>query len=164
MIQNVGFCVLFFRHITDPRFSRPLLTVGDIVLGEFHTAREQMRMKKWISAAETLLFACVCVDLYQQVIPQSPVVERLLQRLYEILGREAELQQELLQVLGILDTLFASLMPRKEVANFGVAAAAQESQLQAAWGRVWFRDTNRNFLDLERENGRKQVWDGAVAK
>nr|AAQ97804.1 unknown [Danio rerio] len=92
------------KHITDPRFSRPLLTVGDIVL-----------------------------DLYQQVIPQSPVVERLLQRLYEILGREAELQQELLQVLGILDTLFASLMPRKEVASFGVAAAAaQESQLQAA--------------------------------
>uniref|UniRef100_A0A672N4S1 U3 small nucleolar RNA-associated protein 15 homolog n=1 Tax=Sinocyclocheilus grahami TaxID=75366 RepID=A0A672N4S1_SINGR len=97
------FCLLFFRHIFDPRFSRPLLMVGDIVL-----------------------------DLYQQVFHQSPVVERLLQRLMEVLGREAELQQELLQVLGILDTLFTSLTPRKEVAALAASPVAQESQLQAA--------------------------------
>ncbi|XDV29159.1 hypothetical protein PO909_032312 [Leuciscus waleckii] len=91
------------KYITDPRFSRPLLTVGDIVL-----------------------------DLYQQVIPQSPVVERLLQRLLELLGREAELQQEFLQVLGILDTLFASLNLRKDVATLADPPVAQGSQLQAA--------------------------------
>uniref|UniRef100_A0A671LA30 U3 small nucleolar RNA-associated protein 15 homolog n=1 Tax=Sinocyclocheilus anshuiensis TaxID=1608454 RepID=A0A671LA30_9TELE len=73
---------------------------------------------------------CVCVDLYQQVFHQSPVVERLLQRLMEVLGREAELQQELLQVLGILDTLFTSLTPRKEA--LAAPPVAQESQLQAA--------------------------------
>lgn len=76
--------------------------------------------------------ACVCVDLYHQVIPQSPVVERLLQRLMELLGREAELQQELLQVLGILDTLFASLTPRKEVTGPAAPPIIQGSQLQAA--------------------------------
>ncbi|KTF92702.1 hypothetical protein cypCar_00007969 [Cyprinus carpio] len=91
------------KHIFDPRFSRPLLMVGDIVL-----------------------------DLYQQVFHESPVVERLLQRLMEVLGREAELQQELLQVLGILDTLFASLTPRKEVMAHAAPPVAQESQLQAA--------------------------------
>ncbi|GAA6079152.1 U3 small nucleolar RNA-associated protein 15 homolog [Tachysurus ichikawai] len=73
------------KNVTDSRFSHVLLMVADVI-----------------------------VDLYQQVVPQSPVVERLLQRLMELLGREAELQQELLQVLGILDTLFASLTPRKE--------------------------------------------------
>ncbi|MCI4379567.1 hypothetical protein PGIGA_G00229640 [Pangasianodon gigas] len=73
------------KNVTDSRFSNILLMVADVI-----------------------------VDLYQQVVPQSPVVERLLQRLMELLGREAELQQELLQVLGILDTLFASLTPRKE--------------------------------------------------
>lgn len=74
----------------------------------------------------------MCVDLYQQVIPQSPVVERLLQRLLELLGREAELQQEFLQVLGILDTLFASLNLRKDVATLAAPPVAQGSQLQAA--------------------------------
>lgn len=88
------------KHITDPRFSRQLVVVGDMLL-----------------------------DLYEQVIPQSPVVERLLQRLMEVLGRESELHQELLQVLGILDTLFASLTPRKEVPSF--AGPPTESQPQA---------------------------------
>lgn len=91
------------KYIFDPRFSRPLLMVGDIVL-----------------------------DLYQQVFHESPVVERQLLRLMEVLGREAELQQELLRVLGILDTLFASLTPRKEVTAFATPPEAQESQLQAA--------------------------------
>lgn len=76
---------------------------------------------------------CVCVDLYKQVIPQSPVVERLLQRLMELLGREAELQQELLQVLGILDTLFASLTPRKETKAPAGLLAIQGGPLQAVW-------------------------------
>uniref|UniRef100_A0AAY4BTZ5 U3 small nucleolar RNA-associated protein 15 homolog n=1 Tax=Denticeps clupeoides TaxID=299321 RepID=A0AAY4BTZ5_9TELE len=67
------------RFITDPRFSRILLSVAHVV-----------------------------VDVYQQVVSQSPVMERLLQRLLECLGREIDYQQELLQVLGILDTLFAS--------------------------------------------------------
>lgn len=114
-----GVFVLFFRYIFDPRFSRPLLMVGDIVLGEFHTvswANENEEVNCCLQNSIVFLHVkCVCVDLYQQVFHESPVVERLLQRLMEVLGRETELQQELLQVLGILDTLFASLTPRKEV-------------------------------------------------
>ncbi|XP_030645877.1 U3 small nucleolar RNA-associated protein 15 homolog [Chanos chanos] len=90
------------KHMLDPRFSRLLLMAADMV-----------------------------VDLYQQVIPQSPVVERLLQRLLELLGREAELQQELLQVLGILDTLFASLSPRREVTTPTAPPPALGPPLQA---------------------------------
>ncbi|XP_073706862.1 U3 small nucleolar RNA-associated protein 15 homolog [Garra rufa] len=91
------------KYIFDPRFSRPLLMVGDIIL-----------------------------DLYQDVIPQSPSVERLLQLLMEALGVEKDLHQELLQVLGILDTLFASLTPRKEVAALAAPPVDQGAQLQAA--------------------------------
>ncbi|XP_026870953.2 U3 small nucleolar RNA-associated protein 15 homolog [Electrophorus electricus] len=91
------------KHITDSRFSRLLMMVADII-----------------------------IELYYQVIPQAPIVERLLQRLMEVLGREAELQQELLQVLGVLDTLFASLTPRKEVMGPTATPIMQESQLQAA--------------------------------
>ncbi|KAL1257113.1 hypothetical protein QQF64_012658 [Cirrhinus molitorella] len=91
------------KHIFDPRFSQPMIMVGDII-----------------------------VDLYKEVIPQSPSVERLLQRLMDVLGGETELQHELLQVLGILDTLFASLTPRKEVAALAAPPVDQGSQLQAA--------------------------------
>lgn len=115
---------------------------GILCLVSFILYHAQMRMKKWTAACKIVLFfllffymwsVCVCVDLYQQVFHESPVVERLLQRLMEVLGREAELQQEFLQVLGIMDTLFASLTPRKEVAALAAPPVAQESQLQAAW-------------------------------
>ncbi len=110
---------------------------GILCLVSFIFYHEQMRMKKGTAVFFPLFFfmwnVCVCVDLYQQVFHESPVVERQLLRLMEVLGREAELQQELLRVLGILDTLFASLTPRKEVAAFAAPPEAQESQLQAAW-------------------------------
>ncbi|XP_066540951.1 U3 small nucleolar RNA-associated protein 15 homolog [Hoplias malabaricus] len=95
--------LFLIKNITDTRFSNPLLKVADMV-----------------------------TDLYYDVVPQSPVVERLLQRLMELLGREAELQQELLQVLGILDTLFASLTPRKGVSGPVAPPIMQGTQLQAA--------------------------------
>ncbi|KAG9272989.1 U3 small nucleolar RNA-associated protein 15 homolog [Astyanax mexicanus] len=91
------------KHVTDPRFSRILLMVSDMI-----------------------------IDLYHDVAPQSSIVERLFQRLLELLGREAELQQELLQVLGILDTLFASLAPRQEVSGPAAPPIMLGSQQQAA--------------------------------
>lgn len=89
------------KYITDSRFSHLLLTVADMI-----------------------------IDLYQQVISQSPAVERLMQRLIELLGHETELQQELLQVLGILDTLFASLTPKKETPGPVGPSVLQGPQLQ----------------------------------
>uniref|UniRef100_A0A3B4D419 U3 small nucleolar RNA-associated protein 15 homolog n=1 Tax=Pygocentrus nattereri TaxID=42514 RepID=A0A3B4D419_PYGNA len=73
----------------------------------------------------------LCISL-NVILGDSNKLMRLLQRLMELLGREAELQQELLQVLGILDTLFASLTPRKEVTGPAVPPIMQGSQLQAA--------------------------------
>ncbi|XP_017320973.2 U3 small nucleolar RNA-associated protein 15 homolog [Ictalurus punctatus] len=90
------------KYVTDSRFSNVLLMVADLI-----------------------------VDLYQQVVPQSPVVERLLQRLMELLGREAELQQEMMQVLGILDTLFASLSTRKKASAPAGPPAIQGAHLHA---------------------------------
>ncbi|XP_035496780.1 U3 small nucleolar RNA-associated protein 15 homolog [Scophthalmus maximus] len=54
-------------------------------------------------------------DIYRSVIGQSPVVDRQLLRLQDLLEREIDYQQELLEVLGMLDTMFASSIPRKEV-------------------------------------------------
>ncbi|XP_076848975.1 U3 small nucleolar RNA-associated protein 15 homolog [Brachyhypopomus gauderio] len=97
--QNLTTLLHFLlKHVTDSRFSGLLLMVADMV-----------------------------IELYHQVIPQSPIVERLLQRLMELLGREAELQQELLQVLGVLDTLFASLTPRREVTGPTATPIMQKS-------------------------------------
>lgn len=106
-----------------------------------------------------LTLQCACVDLYQQVIPQSPVVERLLQRLMHLLGQEAEFQQELLQVLGILDTLFASLTPKTEVPSLGVPPVSQEAQLQATWHSIqnyaWSDDLTETCR--RKENGKRKT-------
>ncbi len=58
------FCVLFFRYIFDPRFSRPLLMVGDIVLGEFHIlswANENEEVNCCFFPSVFLHVKCLCV-------------------------------------------------------------------------------------------------------
>lgn len=61
------------------------------------------------------------LDIYQSVIGQSPVTDRQLLRLQELVEREIDYQQELLEVLGMLDTMFASSLPRKEVPFSGIS-------------------------------------------
>uniref|UniRef100_A0A3P8PD45 U3 small nucleolar RNA-associated protein 15 homolog n=1 Tax=Astatotilapia calliptera TaxID=8154 RepID=A0A3P8PD45_ASTCA len=68
-----------------------------------------------VTAAEMIL------DIYQSVIGQSPVVDRQLLRLQDLVKREIEFQKDLLEVLGMLDTMFASSLPRKEVPCSGIA-------------------------------------------
>ncbi|XP_061623530.1 U3 small nucleolar RNA-associated protein 15 homolog [Phyllopteryx taeniolatus] len=98
-------------NVVDPRFA-PILVV----------------------AAEMIL------DIYQSVIGQSSVVDRQLLRLQDLLEREIDYQQDLLEVLGMLDTVFASRLPRKEVPCPGVdrpngltegEASTSRPQLQA---------------------------------
>ena len=60
------------------------------------------------------------LDLYQPVIGTSPVVDRQLLRLQELLEKELEYEQELVEVLGMLDTLFTSSLPRKDVPCPGI--------------------------------------------
>uniref|UniRef100_A0A3Q4I0D9 U3 small nucleolar RNA-associated protein 15 homolog n=1 Tax=Neolamprologus brichardi TaxID=32507 RepID=A0A3Q4I0D9_NEOBR len=67
-----------------------------------------------VTAAEMIL------DIYKSVIGQSPVVDRQLLRLQDLVEREIDFQKELLEVLGMLDTMFASSLPRKEVPCSGI--------------------------------------------
>lgn len=55
------------------------------------------------------------IDIYKSVVGQSPVVDRQLVRLQDLLERELDYQQDLLEVLGMLDTMFASCLQRKEL-------------------------------------------------
>ena len=88
---------LHFSHpissnLVDPRFAPVLVTAAEMIL-----------------------------DIYRTVIGQSPVVDRQLLRLQELLEREIDYQQDLLEVLGMLDTMFASSLPRKEVPCSGIS-------------------------------------------
>ena len=58
------------------------------------------------------LFTALGTWLTPGSLPPSP---RWLLRLQELLDKETEYQQELMEVLGMLDVLFASAHPRKEV-------------------------------------------------
>uniref|UniRef100_A0A665WN40 U3 small nucleolar RNA-associated protein 15 homolog n=1 Tax=Echeneis naucrates TaxID=173247 RepID=A0A665WN40_ECHNA len=85
-----------------------------------------------VTAAEMIL------DIYQSVIGQSSVVDRQLLRLQEMLEREIDYQQELLEVLGMLDTVFASSLPRKEVP---CSAISKSNGLTQGEGRLQLQAT-----------------------
>ena len=70
-----------------------------------------------VTAAEMIL------DIYRSVIGQSPLVDRQLLRLQELLEKEIDYQQDLLEVMGMLDTMFASSFPRMEVPCPGISRA-----------------------------------------
>ncbi|XP_049618123.1 U3 small nucleolar RNA-associated protein 15 homolog [Syngnathus scovelli] len=78
-------------HMLDTRFSPILVVVAEMIL-----------------------------DIYQSVIGQSAIVDRQLLRLQDLLEKETDFQHELLEVLGMLDTVFASHLPRKEVPCPGI--------------------------------------------
>ncbi|KAG7278291.1 hypothetical protein CRUP_036368 [Coryphaenoides rupestris] len=82
------------RNLVDPRFTAILTTVAEMLL-----------------------------DIYQSTVGESSLVDRQLLRLQELLDKETEYQQELMEVLGMLDVLFASALPRKEVALPGGGAS-----------------------------------------
>uniref|UniRef100_A0AAY5L7V8 U3 small nucleolar RNA-associated protein 15 homolog n=1 Tax=Esox lucius TaxID=8010 RepID=A0AAY5L7V8_ESOLU len=85
--QNLSQLVNFLiGNVVDPRFAPVLVTATEMIL-----------------------------DIYKAVVGQSSVVDRQLVRLQELVEREIDYQQDLLEVLGMLDTLFASTLPRKEV-------------------------------------------------
>lgn len=78
-----------------------------------------------VTAADMIL------DIYQSVIGQSSFIDRQLLRLQELLERELKYHQDLLEVMGMLDTLFASSLPRKEVPCSGASrpnGLAQEGE------------------------------------
>ncbi|XP_061754197.1 U3 small nucleolar RNA-associated protein 15 homolog [Nerophis ophidion] len=83
--QEVSLLLSFLiGNLLDPRFAPVLIIAADMIL-----------------------------DIYQSVVGQSPIVDRQLLRLQDLMGKEIDFQQELLEVLGMLDTVFASRIPRK---------------------------------------------------
>lgn len=60
-------------------------------------------------------------DIYRSVIGQSSVVDCQLQRLQDLLEREIDYQQRLVEVLGMLDALFASSVSSREVPCSGMS-------------------------------------------
>nr|XP_057927485.1 U3 small nucleolar RNA-associated protein 15 homolog [Doryrhamphus excisus]XP_057927486.1 U3 small nucleolar RNA-associated protein 15 homolog [Doryrhamphus excisus] len=73
-------------NLVDPRFASILIIAADMIL-----------------------------DIYQSVIGLSPVVDGQLLRLQDLLKREIDYQQELMEVLGMLDTVFSFCHQRTEV-------------------------------------------------
>ncbi|XP_062468424.1 U3 small nucleolar RNA-associated protein 15 homolog isoform X1 [Pezoporus occidentalis] len=72
------------RRVIEPRFTSILVTVADMI-----------------------------TDIYQPVLGQSAIVDRQFLRLQEAIGKEIDYQGELLEVLGMMDTLFASFAEKK---------------------------------------------------
>ncbi|NWS40890.1 UTP15 protein, partial [Probosciger aterrimus] len=72
------------RRVIEPRFTPILVTVADMI-----------------------------TDIYQPVLGQSAIVDRQFLRLQEAIGKEIDYQGELLEVLGMMDTLFASFAEKK---------------------------------------------------
>ncbi|XP_037536847.1 U3 small nucleolar RNA-associated protein 15 homolog [Nematolebias whitei] len=71
-------------NMFDARFTPVLATAADLILGIYHS-----------------------------VVGQSAIVDRLLRQLQELLEKEIDYQKNLLEVLGMLDTMFASSLPLK---------------------------------------------------
>ncbi|MBN3300359.1 UTP15 protein, partial [Amia calva] len=96
------------RHVVDPRFAPVLVNVAEIIL-----------------------------DIYVRVVGQSAVIDRQVVKLQELIEKEIDYQEELVEVLGMMDTLFATMTVRKEAAAPDRASAAlepvgQRDQLEAA--------------------------------
>ncbi|KAL4617545.1 hypothetical protein GN956_G21502 [Arapaima gigas] len=76
------------RNIVDSRFAPILVTVAEMVL-----------------------------DIYMKVVGQSAVVDKQILKLQELIEKEIDYQQELMEVLGMIDTLFATITTKKESAS-----------------------------------------------
>ncbi|XP_074669037.1 U3 small nucleolar RNA-associated protein 15 homolog [Strix aluco] len=72
------------RRVIEPRFTSVLVTVADII-----------------------------TDIYQPVVGQSAIVDRQFLRLQEAIGKEIDYQEELLEVLGMMDALFATFTKKR---------------------------------------------------
>ncbi|XP_062905300.1 U3 small nucleolar RNA-associated protein 15 homolog [Mobula hypostoma] len=91
------------RNVVKPRFTSILVNVAEIIIG-----------------------------VYSSVIGTSPVIDKQFINLQQLVGKEIDYREGLLGVLGMMDTLFATMTTKKEAVVPGsqicalVAGAAQE--------------------------------------
>ncbi|XP_003216306.1 U3 small nucleolar RNA-associated protein 15 homolog [Anolis carolinensis] len=71
-------------HVTDERFAPVLVNVAEMI-----------------------------IDIYMPVVGQSPVIDKQFLKLQELVEKEIEHQVELLEVLGMMDSLFATMTRKK---------------------------------------------------
>uniref|UniRef100_A0A8C4VKB2 U3 small nucleolar RNA-associated protein 15 homolog n=1 Tax=Gopherus evgoodei TaxID=1825980 RepID=A0A8C4VKB2_9SAUR len=72
------------RYVVEPRFAPMLIKVAEMI-----------------------------IDIYLPVVGQSAVIDKQFLRLQEIIEKEIDYQAELLEVLGMMDTLFATMAKKK---------------------------------------------------
>lgn len=129
MIYNIF--VLFYRNIVDSRFTPTLVIVAEMILGKFFfffcvsfvTCHCIVGIFDLAAAVPVMLtLHSVCPDIYMKVVGQSAVVDKQILRLQELIEREIDYQQELVEVLGMLDTLFATMTTKKDSSQQSKAA------------------------------------------
>ncbi|KAF7200663.1 small subunit processome component [Nothobranchius furzeri] len=101
-----------FRNFFDTRFTPVLATTAEIVL-----------------------------DIYQCVIGQSAVIDRHLIHLQKLLEKEIYYQKDLMEILGMLDTMFAFSLLRKEVPCPGISGSNGLVQGEASTSRPQLQAT-----------------------
>ncbi|XP_069483597.1 U3 small nucleolar RNA-associated protein 15 homolog [Ambystoma mexicanum] len=73
------------RHAVDPRFAPVLINVADLI-----------------------------IDIYLPVVGKSSVIDKQFLRLQDLIEKEMDFQEELMEVLGMMDTLFATMTTKKD--------------------------------------------------
>ncbi|NP_001011103.1 U3 small nucleolar RNA-associated protein 15 homolog [Xenopus tropicalis] len=77
--------IFLLKHLVNPQFVPILLNVAEHI-----------------------------IDIYSPVVGQSSVIYKQFIRLQEVLEKEINYQEELLKMLGMMDTLFATMTTKKE--------------------------------------------------
>ncbi|GCB75454.1 U3 small nucleolar RNA-associated protein 15 homolog [Scyliorhinus torazame] len=94
------------RNVVDPRFASVLMNVAEIV-----------------------------IDIYSSVIGESSIVDNQFLKLKDLLEKEIDYQEELLEVLGMMDTIFATMTTKKVVVpgyqNCAVVAGPEQEEPMA---------------------------------
>lgn len=98
--------VVVCRNLVDARFAPVLVTAAEMTL-----------------------------EIYRSVVGQSPIVDQLLLRLQDLLEREIDYQQDIIEVLGMLDTMFASCVPRKPLPCSGFSSSNGLAQREESTSR-----------------------------
>ncbi|XP_072437755.1 U3 small nucleolar RNA-associated protein 15 homolog isoform X1 [Chiloscyllium punctatum] len=96
------------RNVVDPRFTSVLVNVAEII-----------------------------VDIYSSVIGESPLVDNQFLKLQDLLEKEIDYQEELLEVLGMMDTIFATMTTKKNAVvcgnqNYALIAGPEEEPMVVA--------------------------------
>ncbi|XP_075035928.1 U3 small nucleolar RNA-associated protein 15 homolog [Mixophyes fleayi] len=86
--QLSSILTFLIKYVVEPRFAPILINVAEKVL-----------------------------DIYSSVINQSSVIDKLFLRLQDTLDKEISYQEELLEVLGMMDTLFATTASKIETVS-----------------------------------------------